>query len=150
MYSFTSVTWSALLSYHMDPYRPVGCRNRSRGDPTWSFLTVICTLLLWLRSGSCLHRLGSIQLSVTVHAASQSLLCGFSVNYTQSCARTFATPALLSFCSEKLSKVPGDTSLFLYWAGKNVIAQSCVISTKSPRRLSTISVLAVSWWTIRS
>ena len=65
MYSFTSITWSALLSYHLDPYRPVGCRNQSGRDPTWSFLIVIWTLLWWLRSGSCLHCLGGIQLSVT-------------------------------------------------------------------------------------
>ena len=81
MYFCTSVTWSALLSYHMDPYRPVGCRNRSRGDPTWSFLIVICTLLWWFRSGSCLHCLGGIQLSVTwgVHPSSFFSTCSIRV-----------------------------------------------------------------------
>ena len=133
----------------MHPYYPVGCRNRSGRDLYWFSLAVFCMLVWWLHSGSIRRCLGGIPLSLnrgvhalrsSVRAPSSSLLCDCPVDQTQLCARTFARPAFLPVCSEcqEIPLFPKNSAcVFLYWAGKNFMAKSCVISTESSWRLST-------------
>ena len=98
---------------------------------------------------SCFKVISTCSITVTTMWLScrpDSTMC------TDVCATS--SPRCLLWQTVKCQEIPllpkKSACVSLYWVGKNFMAKSCVISTESSWRLSMISVLAVSWWTMRS